>query len=130
MKQLLFLFLFTISQICFGQLYEFQMSSVKYRENKGNYFTEWSYNERTSVIVTLKIDESKIFVNTNPQTTYRILEKKPSQEIDDSIVVDYYCVDSKGKKCTITIVMSKIENITMVNLRYSNWEYIYTGYLL
>lgn len=114
----------------FGQLYEFQMSHVKYRENRGNYFTKWSGKEKTAVIVTLKIDESKIYFNTKPQTMYKILETKPLQEIDNSLVVDYYCIDSKGKKCTITIVMNKIENITMINLRYNNWEYIYTGYLM
>jgi hypothetical protein len=64
-----------------------------------------------------------------PQETYRILDFKPTQYIDDSLVQDYYCMDSSGKNCIVTYVISKSEN-AIINLKYNNWQYIYSGYLL
>lgn len=102
---------------------------VKYRENKGGYWTEWSGVKKTSVTVTINADEQRIIVHSNPQEIFIITDFKPIQYIDDSLIQDYYCVNSSGKRCTITLVVNKSENV-LINLKYNNWEYIYSGTLL
>lgn len=129
MKNLIAAVLLILSTICFGQKSQMKTEYVKYRQNKGGYWTEWSELKKTSVVVTINADEQRIIVYSNPQETYKILDFKPTQYIDDSLVQDYYCVDSSGKRCTITLVISKSEN-AIINLRYNNWQYIYSGYLL
>ncbi|WPO81846.1 hypothetical protein SD427_13840 [Chryseobacterium sp. JJR-5R] len=129
MKSLFVILLLTVSAICFGQKSQMKTEYAKYRQNKGGYWTEWSGLKKTSVTVTINADEQRIIVHSSPQETYKILDFKPTQYIDDSLVQDYYCVDSSGKKCTVTFVISKNEN-AIINLRYNNWEYIYSGSLL
>ncbi|MCA6069390.1 hypothetical protein JI747_019660 [Chryseobacterium sp. RG1] len=129
MKNLLVAVLLIVSAICFGQKSQMKTEYVKYRQNKGGYWTHWSGLKKTSVVVTINADEQRIIVHSSPQETYRILDFKPTQHIDDSLVQDYYCVDSSGKKCIVTFVISKSES-AIINLKYNNWEYIYSGYLL
>lgn len=128
MKNLLVVLL-VLSTMCFGQKSQMKTEYVKYRQNKGDYWTEWSGLKKASVTVTINADEQRIIVQLNPQEIYRILDFKPTQYIDDSLVQDYYCIDSSGKKCTVTFVIIKSESV-IINLRYNNWEYIYNGYLL
>ena len=115
MRSLLMTIFFIVSVICFGQKSQMKTEYVKYRQNKGGYWTDWSGLKKTSVIVSINADEQRIIVHSSPQETYRILDFKPTQYIDDSFVQDYYCIDSSGKKCIVTFVISKSENAIIGN---------------
>lgn len=128
MRKLLFisfLFLFTF---CFSQKFDIKIQQARYRQNKGSYFTEWSSWEKTSVTFSVNADLLNISINSKPQETFSIIDFKPTQNIDNAMVQDYYCIDSKNKRCTITLVLSN--EGALVNLRYKTWEYIYSGYIL
>jgi hypothetical protein len=70
-------------------------------------------------LIEYKTDEQRIIVHLNPLETYRIPDFKPTQYIDASLAQDYYRMDSSGKKCAVTFVISKNES-AIVNLKDNN----------
>lgn len=127
MKRLLTIILLAITIFCFGQDIEIKASQIKYRQNNEGSLTEWSSWNKTNFNIVIYGNELKIIAYTNPKDIYTITESKPTQFIDDSIIQDYYCIDQNGKRCTITIVKSRVKNLVLFNLKYSNWEYICSG---
>lgn len=128
MRNSIIALLLVVSTICFGQKFQIKAQEVRYRQNKGGYFTEWSSWEKNPLIITVNADLLKITMHSSPQQEYKIIDFKPTQKIDNSTVQDYYCIDSNGKRCTITLVLSN--GGALLNLRYKSWEYIYSGYIL
>lgn len=126
MKKLLFAIFITVFTCGYGQSSRILTKYAKYRQNKGGYWTEWSGVKKTSVVVEVNAAEQKIFVYSSPKEVYRVIDLKPTQYINDTLVQDYYCEDSSGKKCTITFVLNTNDEV-LINLRYNNWEYIYSG---
>ncbi|GAA4161005.1 hypothetical protein GCM10022217_25960 [Chryseobacterium ginsenosidimutans] len=128
MKKLLFISFLFLCTVCFGQKFEIKAQEVRYRQNKGSYFTEWSSWQKNPLIITVNADLLKITMHSSPQQEFKIIDFKPTQKIDNAMVQDYYCIDLNGKRCTITLVLSN--DGTLINLRYKTWEYIYSGYIL
>jgi hypothetical protein len=126
MKKLLFAICITIFTYNYGQSSRILTKYAKYRQNTGSYWTEWSGLKKTSVVVEINATTKKIIVYSTPKEVYNVIDFKPSQYINDSLIQDYYCEDSSGKKCTITFILNTKDEV-LINLRYNNWEYIYSG---
>lgn len=126
MKKLLFAIFITVFTYGYGQSSRILTKYAKYRQNKGNYWSEWSSLQKTSVVVEINAATKKITVYSSPKEVYNVIDFKPSHYTDDSLIQDYYCEDSSGKKCTITFVLNTNDQV-LINLRYNNWEYIYSG---